>query len=307
MSVTLNPCVDHTLFTGRLALHDRNVVLRTETDAGGKGVNLSRVAAELDVETSATGFLGGDAGQFVSAVLAKQAVDNKFYPIPGQTRTNISVESGDGPPTVFAEKGPQVSKEDWDRFLHRFESLAKDAHWVALGGSLPPGLPDEAYRDLLLVARDKGARVLLDADGGPMKSGLLAKPDMVKPNRDEATRLLAKDIRTLDEARKAAIDIRAQLSDLGVAIVSMGSMGAAMAFPGGSAIAHGVAVQARSTIGSGDSLLGAVLARSCHGDDWPTCLRWGTASGAATAESNGSDIGRRPEIERLLPQVRLEL
>src|SRR5690348_1023172 len=114
LSVTLNPCVDHTLFVEGLRPHQRNKILRLETDAGGKGINLSRIVAELGGDAVATGLVGGDSGRLVAAALERQGVRNDFVEVAGETRRNFSVESGDGDPTTFNAVGPEVTGIEWE-------------------------------------------------------------------------------------------------------------------------------------------------------------------------------------------------
>ncbi|MFX6949687.1 PfkB family carbohydrate kinase, partial [Acinetobacter baumannii] len=84
---------------------------RIETDAGGKGINLSRVAAELGVKTVATGFLGGSSGDLIRRVMRDQGVIDACLEVPAPTRIVWSVESGDGPPTTLNGAGGTVSGE----------------------------------------------------------------------------------------------------------------------------------------------------------------------------------------------------
>lgn len=303
LSVTLNPCVDQTLFLENLQLHDRNKVDRQEVDAGGKGVNLSRIVAELGGKTTATGFLGGDNGTFIRSVLAREEVEDAFVQISGRTRSNISLETGDGSPTVISINGPNITKEEWDSFLVIYEQLCSKAKWVCLGGSLTEGIPASAYFQLTEKAKNCGSRVLLDADRAFLESGLKAGPDLIKPNAHEATRLLGSDIKTKSDALSATKELFETLCSHGsqspVAIVSMGEIGAAMTCEQGSFFANSVKVKVCSTIGSGDSMLGAMVYRNSLGDPWETCLRWGIAAGAATAESDGTSVGKLAEILRL--------
>ncbi len=310
VSVTVNPCVDHTLFVPGLHLHDTNRVQRTETDAGGKGVNLSRVAVELGVESVATGFLGGGPGAFVRKVLDRQGVTHHFVDTLRDTRTNVSIEDGDGPPTTLNERGPEIEPAEWEYLVATVRFFAAKASWVALGGSLPPGLPADAFRTLCEVSRSAGAKVLLDADGDPQRHGLLAGPDLIKPNAAEAGRLLGKPVQTLDAAADAARDLRTMLAKNGanqpVAIVSRGSDGAVMACAEGVFSGAPIPVQVRSTIGSGDSLLGGYLAGLEQGLSQDKALALGLAAGAATATTDGASIARREVIDSLLPMAKVE-
>ena len=149
--------------------------------------------------------------------------------------------------------------------------------------------------------REHGVPMAVDADGEALRLALEAKPFLVKPNADETERLLGEEPRTLDEGLEAA----RKICEMGatVTIVSMGSKGAALAAEKASLIVEAPKVEATSTIGAGDSMVGGFLAALHKGDSLEDALRWGAAAGAATAVTNGSEIGRRAVIEEMLPRV----
>lgn len=303
LTVTLNPAVDQTLYVAGLKPHDTNRVTQIETDAGGKGINLSRVAAELGAATVATGFLAGDAGELVRRVLRDQGVVDACLEAEHPTRTVWSVESGDGPPTTFNAAGEPVSSRLLDQLCGHVAALAKSADWVALGGSLPKGVPADVYVRLGQIARDAGAKVLIDADGEPMRHALDFGPDLIKPNASEAARLLGRELNSATEVLKAAQELRERLdgpSRNPTVIVSMGGDGAALAWSGGSCHFAAFPVTAKSTIGSGDSMLAGYLIGLLRGLTPEQAMPLALAAGAATAESDGAGIARKSEVERLV-------
>lgn len=311
LSVTLNPALDHTIRTDGLNPHDTNRIQSSATDAGGKGINLSRIVSELGGQTVATGFLGGSTGEFIRQVMRAQGVRDEFVSIAHETRTNFNVESGDGPPTTFNAKGAEVTELEWNSLVSRFESLCRSATWVALGGSIPPGAPPDAFATLGQVAKASGARLVLDADGDAMRLGLTAHPDFVKPNAKEAERLLGRHIGTeTADVALAAKDLFGQLSGSKapdpVVVISRGARGAILCCNAGLYEAQPIPIEARSTIGSGDSLIGGMLTALENGLDVPTALAWGNAAGAATALTDGSEIGRREVIQELLERSAVE-
>jgi len=304
LSVTLNPCIDRVLFVDELHVGDTNRVLRVETDAGGKGVNLSRVVAELGGKTTATGFLGGGPGAYVRKVLDVQGVNHDFVEIGLDTRMNFSVEQATGtPPTTLNDKGPEIDQAKWNALLEQTRVYARQAAWLALGGSLPPGVPEDAFAVLTRIGKEEGAKVLLDADGQAMKLGMQALPAMIKPNAKEASRLLGRPIETTEQAVEAARDLLAM--GLEIVLLSRGADGAVLAVGTDVWVGLSPKVQVKSTIGSGDSMLGGFLFALQNGKGWDEALALGLAAGAATALTDGSEIARKPVIERLLPDARV--
>lgn len=312
LSVTLNPAVDHILFVDGLKPHDTNRVQKMQTDGGGKGVNLSRIAVELGAKSIATGFLGGGPGAFISHVLKRQGVVADFVETENETRTNLNIESGDGPPTTFNARGPLIHAREWQLLQLRVERLAQDADWVALGGSLPPGIPEDAFKILGKSAKDQRCKVVLDADGAALVHGIESAPDFIKPNVREAERLLERDLEGDEEKiNQAARDLVNLLSEKGsadpIAVISRGAEGAVLATKSSLIKGYPVKVQARTTIGAGDSLIGGMLYALQSDKTLEEAFRYGLAAGAATATTDGTEIGRRPVILELFEQVKTEI
>jgi 1-phosphofructokinase family hexose kinase len=312
LSVTLNPCIDHAVFVDRLVTGDVNRVLRTDTDAGGKGVNLSRVAVELGAASVATGFLGGPTGRFVRTVLDDQGVHHDFVEVAQQTRINFSIEDRQGgPPTHLNPPGPEIGPIEWRRLLDTVGRYAKKARWVAVCGSMPPGVPPDAYAQILRVASLAGAQTVLDADGPAMVAGMEAKPNFIKPNASEAARLTGHEVGTLDQAIQAAQELYARLGDpepgqARIVAVSRGKDGAVCCSHEGLYVGRSPQVEPKSTVGSGDSMIGGMLASLLRGEPVAKALVWGLAAGAATATTDGTKIGRRQVVELLYDDAQVD-
>ena len=308
LSVTLNPAVDHQIFVDHLKLHDTNRVVRTEIDAGGKGTNLSRVFAELGGKTVATGFLGGNAAAVVRRVLEIQGVESSFVDVSGETRTNVSVEDASGnPPTTYNAKGPLISESEYAELLSHVDQLSKGAAWICMGGSLPPGCSVSSFHEIGTVAKKNGCKVLLDADGDACLEGMKCGPDFIKPNSKEAARLLGRPIDTTQEAIQGARDLLAMLPNPeAIVVISRGEQGAVLATAGGTFLGQTAKVEARSTIGSGDSFLGGMLWALESGEDIATSFRWGLAAGAATATTDGTAIARKLVTQVLFEHCAVE-
>lgn len=299
LSVTLNPCVDHAVFLDQLNWNGTNRISRVERDAGGKGLNVSRIYAALGGVTSATGFLGGSPAEFIRAVLQAESVKDEFIEVTGVTRTNISIEDLSGqPPTTLNEKGPEISTQEFATLLARIDQLSQNATWVTFGGSVPPGLPSDAYGELFKAVK---GRFVLDADGDALVAGLKHQPHFVKPNASEASALLGKPIETDEQALNAV----KELYDLigggdRYAVISRGKSGAVVCGPGREVIlGHSPTVTPKSTVGSGDSLIGGMLWAIDQQKPLAESLKWGLSAGAATATTDGTRIGDRETIQRL--------
>jgi len=309
VAVTLNPCLDTAFFVDGLNVGQSNQVLRVERDAGGNGINVSRVVRKLGGRAIATGFLGGGIGAHLVAILDNESVCHDFIHIKGETRVSIMIEPGDGSPTVLAGLGPFVKTIDVVALMDELELLLPDSGWLTLGGSLPPGLQADVYASLVPLGRKHGCKVLLDADVPSMSYGMDALPDLIKPNVSEAERLLGRTIGSQKEKIEAAKELRDEMKGRSgllstiyepTVIISDGERNAVMACAEGIYLGEPPKVNARSTIGSGDSMLGAFVWESIMGKSNAECFQWGLAAGAATATTNGAEICSRSMILQLL-------
>lgn len=301
LSITFNPSVDRSLFLKKLTPHDTNRVLRTETDAGGKGINVARVAVALGAKALATGFLGGGPGAYVRSVLDRENVPNDFVAINGETRMNFSIEDDTKePPTTLNEPGPEISNSERETIFQKIEKLSQDTAFIATGGSIPPGMEQDSFATLLKRIKKP---CVVDSDGEPLRLAFEQKPFMMKPNGREAERLLQIKVSNPDEGLAAAKKLFER--GIQIAIVSLGEKGAALFTDQGAFIGEPPKVEVVSTIGSGDSLIGGFLFGLESDLSHEECLRWGMAAGAATAMTNGASICKKPAVVELLPKVQI--
>ncbi|MET7419376.1 PfkB family carbohydrate kinase [Dactylosporangium sp. NPDC005555] len=179
--MTLNPALDVTYAVDLLVPHATHRVADVRERAGGKGLNVAGVLRALGEPVIATGLLGGATGAVVEA---KTTVPHSFVAIGGQTRRTVTVVDRHDA-TGLWEPGPVVTGEEWAAFQRHFATLVKDAAVVVLSGSLPQGLPMEAYAVLVALAARYDCRSVLDTSGDALGLGAEAGPDIVKPNADE--------------------------------------------------------------------------------------------------------------------------
>ncbi|MEU0965138.1 1-phosphofructokinase family hexose kinase, partial [Streptomyces sp. NPDC005917] len=217
LTVTLNTALDITYRVGALRPHTSHRVSDVTERPGGKGVNVARVLAALGHETTVTGFAGGATGRAVRERLTETAgVRDALLPVAGPTRRTIAVvDELSGDTTQLNEPGPQIEPAEWGAFLDHYQELLGGAAAVALCGSLPPGVPVGAYAGLIKSARSAGVPVLLDTSGEPLRRGVAARPDLVKPNAHELAELTGshEPLRATQDARRRGA--RAVVASLG--------------------------------------------------------------------------------------------
>lgn len=274
VTVTPNPSLDVALHVDELR---RGEVLRATAerhDAGGKGLNVSRALAANGVPTRAVMPLGGSAGADLLALLkGDQGVEPVAVPVAGATRSNIGIVEPDGTLTKVNAAGPVLSPAEVDALRAAILTAAEGATWVVLAGSLPKGLSEDFYAELIAPLQALGARVALDSSGTAFDLGLAAGPDLVKPNVFELAEVLGRDVRTVGDLADAAAELR--LRGPRTVLASAGPDGAVLV-DGGDAV-HGEPppIVPASSVGAGDSMLAGYLAAT-------------EASGVVATTANGS-------------------
>ncbi|TCO60955.1 1-phosphofructokinase family hexose kinase [Actinocrispum wychmicini] len=261
LTVTLNAALDVTYRVEALNAGTTHRVRDVHTRPGGKGVNVADVLTQLGEPVHATGLAGPELNL------------PDFVPIAGPSRRTTTVLSTqDDSATLFNEPGPVISAGEWAAFRTHFDTLARDAQVIVLSGSLPPGLPADAYADLI---RRAPAPVILDTDGEPLRHGLTARPALVKPNIDELARLLGR-----------IPDLPADCAALGVPVAAtLGADGALLTTPDGTWHGQPPRVLSGNPTGAGDAFTAAFARGIATGTPWPAILADAIALSAAAVNT----------------------
>jgi tagatose 6-phosphate kinase len=288
LTVTLNPAIDLTYHVGELKPGQTHRVSRVDERLGGKGVNVASVLTQLGVPTVATGLLRDGPPA--------------FFPIAGATRRTVVVTDGRDA-TGFWEPGPVVTPAEWQGFLAHFSLLLKQSRVVVLSGSLPGGLPGDAYASLVELCRAAAVSSILDTSGPALRLGVAAGPDVVKPNADELAELGVPGTRTA--GRQPAQDRAGRLGMPGTRTVVVASRGA----DGLEALRWRTRPPRRmdgNPTGAGDACVAALARGLLHGTEWPDLLRDATALSAAAVASPVAGAVDLELYETLLPHIVLE-
>jgi 1-phosphofructokinase family hexose kinase len=304
-TLTLNPAVDRELTVPAFQF---DTVLRADNsqmDIGGKGFNVSRVLKEFGAESIAVGFLGGKAGEALQEGLNALKIGTDFVWVEGETRTNISIVTANGGRYLKVnEKGPTIQPHHQRELLEKIQGLAHPGDWWVLAGSLPPGVPDSFYAQIITILNQHGAKALLDTSGEPLRLGCRARPFLIKPNFEETQVLTGISSEAPADVAQAARAIQA----MGVenVVISMGKSGAFLQTEDAAWFVRSPKINEKNPIGAGDSMVAGFIWALTRGMSPQDSLGWGVASGAATASLSGTEIGSQQLIESLLPLIIFE-
>jgi 1-phosphofructokinase family hexose kinase len=302
-TVTLNPAVDEAVSIDEFVHGAVNRCRLDALDAGGKGVNASRVMHRLGRETIALGFLGGVTGEMVRERLDEEGVAHAFDDVDELTRLNVMLyERRTGLRTRLYLPGASVTPLHFSRLRKRLEA-AHAGTVVVLGGSIPPGLASTTYHDLVVWLKSRGVRTVVDTSGAALAEVVTACPTVVKPNAEEAAEIVGFPVVSDDDALRAAREL--QRRGVENVVISMGADGAIGLDDTESFKVIPPPVTAKSTVGSGDSMVAGLAIAFAERSGLEEGLRLGTAAGAATAMLEGTHLCRRKDVERFYTLVKI--
>jgi tagatose 6-phosphate kinase len=294
LTVTLNAALDVTYRVPELLPGATHRVDGVVARAGGKGVNVARVLRALSHEALVTGLAGGTTGAAIRQDLASSGLPDELVPIAGEARRTVTVvDAAGGTATVFNEPGAAVTADEWAEFLAVYRDLVGRAAVVVLSGSLPPGVPQDAYAQLIRLAA--GTTTILDTSGRPLLAGLPSGPDVIKPNADEL------GVAGANTPMDAAIRLRQ--AGAGAVVASLGPAGLLAVTGDGAWRATPPEPVVGNPTGAGDACVAALAAGLATGTPWPGVLVEAVAvSAAAVAAPVAGDIDPSA-YRRLLPAI----
>lgn len=251
------------------------------------------------------GFLAGFNGEYIRNALRASRITTDFVHIPGETRTNVYVIDDTGHvETGISEAGPAVSPEAVDRLRKVYRRILQRTRMVILGGSLPPGVPEDIFAEFVLLAREKGIPTLVDAAGPPLMAALEAGPTVVKADHRFMSKVMGRSLTSLDNL----IDVVSGFQAKGVewAVVSYRTYGNVFFSPDGIYLALADRKSVRSIFSASDALLAGLVVAREEGMTTEETIRFAMASAWECAAHVGKGIQNRKAVEGFIPLVELE-
>jgi 1-phosphofructokinase family hexose kinase len=290
-------------------------VLRFDAAAvtpGGKGVNVARVAREMDAPAVLLGFVPGRTGAAAAGLLADEGISLRGVAVRGEIRSTAVILERSGRVTVLNEPGPPLAAGDWERFEAEVADALEGQVVLACSGSLPPAAPVDGYGRLVSLAHAQGVVAIVDVGGAPLDAALAAGADVVAPNLAEAEGLLHGRADETVEAGDVEI-VRARGMEAALALVARGAGRAVVtAAEAGAAVASGdeawwVAAppvdSVVNPIGAGDAFVGGLALALERGDPFAAAVAAGMAAAAASVETDVAGVVVPGRVAELLAAV----
>ena len=302
VTLTMNPALDIATSTPRVEPTHKLRCTPPRYDPGGGGINVARAVHALGGEAVAIFPVGGAAGEMIRYMLDQEGVAYEAVPITGFTRESLAVEErATGKQFRFILPGPEIGERDQERCLDQLALQAARAEYIVASGSLPLGVPDDFYARVATLAKSLGTPLALDTSGAALKQaggGIY----LLKPSLRELQDLVGRDIRSKRDQEQAVRQVIAE-GRSEIVVVSLGNEGALLATANRIERFPAIPIEARGSIGAGDSMLAGIVLGLSRGLSLHDAVRFGMAAGAAALFGFGTELCRRTDVDHLYAQM----
>lgn len=299
-TLTLNPAMDLAVCTPRVVATEKLRCSAPRHDPGGGGINVARVVSTLGGDALAVYPAGGPFGEMLRRALDAIGLAHLPVAISGDTRESFTVdEQASGLQYRFVLPGPRLSEQERLGCLAALRGLHPAPAYLVVSGSFTPGIEPSFFDELLALAGQVGARLVVDLSGEPLAyAARRGGAYLIKPSLNELASLIGR----MPESEREQEGALRELIGAGAAEVIVLSLGAAGAlYASGDRLERIAApsVPMVSAVGAGDSMLGAVVLALAQGRELGDAVRYGVAAGAATVMRPGTQLCLREDVERL--------
>ncbi len=297
-TITFNPAIDYVIHTNKLKTNSVNRSKNENIYFGGKGINVSLVLSELSVASVALGFVAGFTGEAIEKGLKESGIETDFVHLDhGFSRINVKIKSSEE--TEINGCGPDIPDNKIDELFKKLEKI-QDGDTIILAGSIPKSLPADIYEKILNKLRYKKIRTVVDAEKDLLLKTLKYRPFLIKPNNLELSQIFDTNIDSVEDI----VEYARRLKYMGAmnVLVSMAKDGAFLIDEHDNIhFCDSCSGIIKNSVGAGDSMVAGFIAGCEQNDDYNYALKLGTASGGATAFSDG--LAKKDGIYNLLKQL----
>jgi 6-phosphofructokinase 2 len=303
LTITLNPTVDKSTVIDQLVPEKKLRCEIPKFEPGGGGINVSRGLRRLGIESTSLFPSGGRTGSLLQALLVKEEVLQQAVEVSAETRENfIVVASSTNQQYRFGMPGLEIPVPEQDKFFEVYANLNPFPEIIIISGSLPPGMPPEFLRRLIIKGKEHGTKVIVDTSEEALKHAIDEGVFLLKPNLGELERLSGWGTLDIEQADEAALKlIKAGKTE--VIVVSLGPQGAYLITKDLNEHIPAPTVKKLSTVGAGDSMVAGMVSVLARGGSYQEMVRMGVACGSAATMNAGTQLFKQEDAMRLFERL----
>lgn len=305
LTITMNPAVDKSTSLEKLIPEKKLRCIELIQEAGGGGINVSKAIKKLGGETLALFPSGGINGKLLEQILKNDQIAFQAIPMDGETRESFTaVERSTNAQYRFVMPGCRLSEKEIGACLAAIDILNPKPSIIVASGSLPPGVPDDFYARLAIIAKQKKIKLIVDTSGLPLHLAAQEGVYLLKPNLSELCGLVGKDYLELREVDEAALQV-IRKGHCEVVVVSMGPSGALLVTKDTHERITAPTVKKLSTVGAGDSMVAGIAWMLEQAKSLEEMVRFGVACGSAATMNAGTKLFNKEDVYRLYEWISL--
>lgn len=268
-------------------------------EPGGGGINVARAITFLGGKATAIFPVGGATGEHLAALLTEENVPVECVDAREWTRQNLHVHvNASGEQYRFVMPGAALHEDEVQKLEEKVTQIDTGSLLV-VSGSLPPGVNLERFVALIKSAQQHGVRCVVDSSGDALAAALdIGHIELVKPNQKELSALVQRDLIQPDDVRKAAEEI-IRSGKAARVVVSLGAQGALAVDAKQCVQVVPPPIKSQSTVGAGDSMVGAMVLKLAENAGLEEMVRYGVAAGSAATINQGTRLCSRENTQQI--------
>ena len=304
VTITLNPAVDVSMSIKQMLAERKLRSSRPVYEAGGGGINVSRVIKIMGEESLAIYTAGGTSGELFQKLLDQEGIKQHCIHIKNRTREDLAIrEDSSGQLFRVVTPGPEINVQEQESILEQIGNLPVTPDFTVISGSLPPGMPPSCCIRIIKLMKSKGSRVILDTKARNLKQ--IVKKEgvfLLKPNINELSELTGKEITQEADQETAAREL-VKKSRSEYVVVSLGAAGVILVSQDKVERFRAPTVSIKSRVGAGDSTVAGITLGLSRGYSISKSVQYGIAAGTAAVMTPGTQLCRREDVKHIFSQM----
>ena len=303
VTFTLNPAVDKSSAVDYVKAEDKLYCDQPVFEPGGGGINVSRAIKKLGGSSLLFYTAGGFTGRKLDRLLAKEELNKEAVKIAAETRENLIVaEKTSELQYRFGMPGPEISEQEYEKIFSKLSQLNPFPDYLVISGSIPEGVSDDIYAEMTALAKKKGAEVVVDVSGAPLRSAVKEGVFLIKPNLKEFQELVGRELKDEDEIKNEAFKL-VKDKCCQVIIISIGAGGALLVSDQQAEFMRPPTVPIKSKVGAGDSMVAGIVLSLARGESLKNSFYYGLAAGSAAVMTPGTELCNKEDTDRLFKKM----
>ncbi|EMG7900655.1 6-phosphofructokinase II [Enterobacter hormaechei subsp. hoffmannii] len=299
-TLTLSPSLDSATMTPQIYPEGKLRCSAPVFEPGGGGINVARAITHLGGKATAIFPAGGATGEHLVALLADEQVAVDTVDARDWTRQNLHVHvESSGEQYRFVMPGAKLSDDEFRQLDEKVLTI-ESGSLLVISGSLPPGVKTEKLTALVQAVLQRGIRCIVDSSGDALKAALEpGQLELVKPNQKELSALVNRELNQPDDVRTAAEEL-VRTGKAHRVVVSLGPQGALAVDKTGCVQVVPPPMKSQSTVGAGDSMVGAMVLKLAQGASLLEMARYGVAAGSAATINQGTRLCSLADTQKIV-------